>query len=183
MEKTEPRQIARYLEIHVFRSSGCALYRDVETRAPVLAMRRMRGAGDYEDYYRISEEEAALFLEDRAALDDFARRVERRALEDRLIPPQQPVFASPTGPRFVTMLVNRADRYALEREVATGAPVFSIPVANTMVDYCEYYRLSEDEFRALIVDKSLARDFAQRCGRREMDERLIFQPGSDRGFY
>ena len=183
MSEPERVPIARYLEIFVFRTTDWALYRDVESRAPVFSMRRMRGAADYEDYYRISEEEAARFLEDLAALNAFADRVDRRELENRLIPPQPRVFASPTGPRFVPMLVNRADRYALEREAATGAPVFSIPVANAMVEYCEYYRLSEDEFRALVMDKALARDFAQRCGRREMDERLIFQPGTDRGVY
>ena len=183
MSDPEPTAIARYPVVYVFRSDQCSLHRDIETGEPVFAIRRARGAADYEDHYRISEEELALFLEDHAALAAFEGRVDRRELEDRLIPPQPAVDADAPGPRFRAMYVNRGDRYALERDRRSGAPVFSIPVSNSLADYCEYYALSEDEFRAMVEDKALARDFARRCGRRELDERLIFQPGTDRGIY
>ena len=181
MRDPDPLSVARYGLVYVFRSAQCALHRDMETGEPVLSIRRARGAADHEDYYRVSEQELGLLLEDDAALTAFEARLERREMEERLIPPRPPLTA--TGPRFRPMLVNRGDRYALEREVATGAPVFSIPVSNALTDYCEYYRVGEDEFRAMVEDREHARDFARRCGRREMDARLIIPPGADRGVY
>jgi hypothetical protein len=79
--------------------------------------------------------------------------------------------------------VSRTDRYALEREVGTLRPVFSIPVRNQAVEYAEYYTITEAEFGLFMADPDAARAFAARCGRREMDDRLILQPGTDRGHW
>lgn len=85
--------------------------------------------------------------------------------------------------RYRTIRVSQSPRYALERDVTTGAAVLSIPVANSMVEYEEYYAISEQELESFLADEALARDFAARCGRRELDERLILKPGADRGHY
>jgi hypothetical protein len=85
--------------------------------------------------------------------------------------------------RFQTILVSREDRYGLERDEETGKPALSIPVSNMLTDYSEYYWISESEFESFMVDKGAAAAFAARCGRREMDDRLVFRPGSDRGVY
>lgn len=85
--------------------------------------------------------------------------------------------------RFRAILVNREHRYALEREARTDLPAFSIPVRNAVAEYDEYYRLSEPEFAELMSDPRAALTFATRCGRREMDDRLIVPPGTDRGHW
>lgn len=85
--------------------------------------------------------------------------------------------------RYRAAHVSRDPRYALERDVVTGEPVFSIPVANSRADYEEYYSLSEEEFETFLADPELARDFAFRCGRRELDDRLVLKPGGERGHY
>ena len=78
--------------------------------------------------------------------------------------------------------VSREHRYALSRD-AGGLPVFCIPVANSRVEYDEYYRISEAELWRFLADAKAARAFAAQCGRRELDERLILTPGPDRGYY
>lgn len=50
-----------------------------------------------------------------------------------------------------------------------------------MVDYQEYYELSDAEYGAFRGDDSLALAFAESCRRREHDDRLFVQPGTDRG--
>ena len=85
--------------------------------------------------------------------------------------------------RYRAVHVSHNPRYALERDVVTGEPVFSIPVSNGRVDYEEWYSIAEQEFEQFLADQELAKDFAFRCGRRELDERLILEPGSDRGVY
>ncbi|MEJ1938840.1 hypothetical protein WDZ92_52250 [Nostoc sp. NIES-2111] len=79
--------------------------------------------------------------------------------------------------------VSPMHRDALEREVGTLRPVFSIPVRNQTVEYAEYYTITEAEFGLFMADPDAAKAFAARCGRREMDDRLILQPGTDRGHW
>ena len=52
-----------------------------------------------------------------------------------------------------------------------------------MVEYEEWYSISEDEFEQFMADHELAKEFALRCGGRQLDERLVLKPGSDRGSY
>lgn len=94
-----------------------------------------------------------------------------------------PVAPEEKGERFELVFVNRAERYALERDRETGKPIFSIPVSSSYVEYDEYYDISEDEFRQLLFDDEAAKAFAARCGRRELDDRLILKPGWNRGSY
>jgi hypothetical protein len=79
--------------------------------------------------------------------------------------------------------VSLAHRYSLEREAGSLKPVFSIPVRNQMAEYSEYYRISEGEFGRFMADEDEARAFAAKCGAREMDDRLLRQPGADRGYW
>jgi hypothetical protein len=82
-----------------------------------------------------------------------------------------------------TLHVSQAPRYALGRDVRTNEPIFSIPVSNTLCDYPEYYRIDEGELARFLSEPEAAADFAQSCGRRELDDRLVLKPGTDRGYY
>lgn len=93
--------------------------------------------------------------------------------------------------RFHDLKFSRHYRYALG-EFAGGidgvgvdrglpGPYLSIPVSNRLVDYQEYYRLDPAEYAAFLTREAAAVDFANACCRREHDDRLIYQPGTDRG--
>ncbi|WP_197373219.1 hypothetical protein [Mycolicibacterium baixiangningiae] len=43
----------------------------------------------------------------------------------------------------------------------------AIPASNQLIDYMEYYKLSDDEYHALRDDPDQASDFADSCRRRE----------------
>lgn len=83
--------------------------------------------------------------------------------------------------RFIELTVNLEERYSLGRDEATGDYYLSIPVSNQMIDYEEFYRLSADEYESFAHDASTAAAFADACRKRHRDDRLILQPGSDRG--
>lgn len=85
--------------------------------------------------------------------------------------------------RFQTIYVSRENRYALVRDTRSGSAFLSIPVSNRLADYEEYYALTEDELSRLAADPGAAIAFAGKCGCREMDDRLLLPPGSDRGVY
>lgn len=83
--------------------------------------------------------------------------------------------------RFHDVLIVREARYTLGIDAETGGHFLSIPVANGLVDYEEYYRLNPEEYASFTSDSTVARSFADACLRREQDDRLIIQAGSDRG--
>jgi hypothetical protein len=85
--------------------------------------------------------------------------------------------------RFEPEFVSQEPPFSLGRNGETGKPVFAIPVRNRMVEYQEWYAISEEELEALRNDFDLAAGYATLCGRREMDDRLILKPGTDRGIY
>lgn len=85
--------------------------------------------------------------------------------------------------RFQTIYVSRENRYALVRDTVSGSPFLSIPVSNRLCDYEEYYALTEEELSQMATDAGAAIAFARKCGCREMDDRLLLPPGSDRGVY
>lgn len=85
--------------------------------------------------------------------------------------------------RFIDSKVSLEHRYSLGRDVESGRPYLSIPVSNQLVDYEEFYVLTDAEFQSFDADATLASEFAASCGSREMDDRLIIPPGSDRGIY
>jgi hypothetical protein len=83
--------------------------------------------------------------------------------------------------RFHVTSVDKPGRYALGHDAQSDSKFLAIPVANRMVDYEEYYRLSDAEYATFTADEAAALAFADRCRRRANDERLILKPGSDRG--
>ena len=83
--------------------------------------------------------------------------------------------------KFEKDIVSRENRYSLGVENDSGLHYLAIPVSNQMIDYMEYYKLSDDEYQAFRGDASRAVEFAESCRRREQDERLFMQPGADRG--
>jgi hypothetical protein len=85
--------------------------------------------------------------------------------------------------RFESEFVSQDPPFSLGRNLETGKPVFAIPVRNRMVVYEEWYAISEEEMAALMKDFDLAAGYAYLCGDREMDDRLILKPGTDRGIY
>lgn len=85
--------------------------------------------------------------------------------------------------RFRPIYASREHRYALERDGETGDPVLSIPVSNTLMDYTEWYVISESELDGFLSDEPSAQAFAKQCGNHEHDDRLVLKPGTDRGVY
>ena len=76
---------------------------------------------------------------------------------------------------------SRDDLYSLGRDADSQTWYISIPVGSNMMDYEERYRLSEDTYRRFLANPPAARQFADECRRREHDDLLILQPGSNRG--
>ena len=83
--------------------------------------------------------------------------------------------------RFQDEQVSHERRFSIGTDRQTGDPYLSIPVGNGLVDYEEYYRLTSDEHRCFVTDIAAATAFAGECRQRLRDDRLILQPGHDRG--
>jgi hypothetical protein len=79
--------------------------------------------------------------------------------------------------------LSRSPAYSLSRDGGSGQPLFEIPVSNQMVEYEEYYRINEAELALLLAHPTIAAAFARCCGGRQMDDRLVLKPGTDRGHY
>ena len=84
-------------------------------------------------------------------------------------------------PRFQDTTVFKQERFSLGRDTAANNLYLSIPVANRLVDYEEYYRISEAQYEVFIGDTQAAAKFANECRARQYDQLLILKPGSDRG--
>ena len=83
--------------------------------------------------------------------------------------------------KFKDVAVNRDERYSLGVEQDSGKYYVSIPVSNGMVDYEEYYEIDQPTFERYRTDLGSARDFVERCRKRQEDDRLIVKPGRNRG--
>lgn len=83
--------------------------------------------------------------------------------------------------KFTDLFVSRELRFSLGIEEQSGRYYLSIPVANRMVDYEEYYEIDRAALERYRVDPAAAEGFLQRCRNREADELLILKPGGDRG--
>ena len=84
-------------------------------------------------------------------------------------------------PRFVDTFLSQEHRFGLAWDHEAGEPCLTFPVSNRLVDYEEYYRLSETQYRRFLDDPEAARTFAEACKAHRHDDLLIFAPGSDRG--
>lgn len=76
---------------------------------------------------------------------------------------------------------DRANRYSLGIDDESGRFYLSLPVSNGVVDYEEYYELTGDRNSELLADPVSAVAFAEECRRREHDDLMMQQPGSNRG--
>ncbi|MEH3140744.1 MAG: hypothetical protein PGN37_11295 [Mycobacterium kyogaense] len=85
------------------------------------------------------------------------------------------------GRQFKKTHFSATGRYWLGREEALRQPFLGIPVSNSMIDYIEYYWLTEAQYDEFMVDDNAAAFFAEACRRREHDDVIVFAPGSDRG--
>jgi len=83
--------------------------------------------------------------------------------------------------KFDDTYFSREDRYSIGIESTSGRYYASIPVSNGIVDYEEYYELTQDQYREFLRDKETAIDFIEACRRREHDDLLLQKPGSNRG--
>ena len=83
--------------------------------------------------------------------------------------------------RFRDIHVAKADRFSVGEDMQAGGYFLSIPVANRMVDYEEYYRISKVLVDGFPGTLEALRTIADKSRRRENDENLIVQPGADRG--
>ncbi|QTD91337.1 hypothetical protein [Burkholderia anthina] len=83
--------------------------------------------------------------------------------------------------KFKDIFFSREDRYAIGVEQDSGTHYLSIPVSNGMVDYEEYYEITESQAKEFSENKALANAFAGKCRNRLMDDSLIIKPGADRG--
>ncbi len=172
--------------IRLFMDRRYSLDRHTATGRPVLSICGDRGAVEWLDYYEITEAELARFREDDAALETFVQGLDSAEMERRKFepPPPPPPPPRPTHPpRMADFYWSQTPRWAVGRDRDTGRGLFNIPVSNGVTEYREYYRVSEDELQLLRWHPEIGTAFARCCGRREMDDRLVLDPGSDRGTY
>jgi hypothetical protein len=83
--------------------------------------------------------------------------------------------------KFEDTYFSREDRYSIGVESTSGRYYASIPVSNGLVDYEEYYELSEGQYQEFLRDRSAAIEFIEACRRGEHDNLLLQKPGSNRG--
>ncbi len=83
--------------------------------------------------------------------------------------------------KFDDIFFSKEDRYSIGVESTSGRYYASIPVSNGIVDYEEYYELTEDQYRNFLGDRGAAVAFVEACRRREHDDLLMQRPGSNRG--
>ncbi|WP_191498370.1 hypothetical protein [Mycobacterium simulans] len=83
--------------------------------------------------------------------------------------------------KFRDTYFSREDRYSIGIESSSGRYYVSIPVSNGVVDYEEYYELTEKQYRELLCDNTRASEFAEACRRRQHDDLLLQKLGSNRG--
>ncbi|ETW23717.1 hypothetical protein [Mycobacterium gastri] len=83
--------------------------------------------------------------------------------------------------KFDDTYFSRDDRYSIGIETSSGRYYASIPVSNGIVDYEEYYELTQDQYSEFLGDSRAAIDFVEACRRREHDDLLLQKPGTNRG--
>ncbi|RMT64673.1 hypothetical protein ALP45_100705 [Pseudomonas coronafaciens pv. atropurpurea] len=85
------------------------------------------------------------------------------------------------GVKFNDSFVSRELRFSLGIEEPSGRLYVSFPVSNSMVDYEEYYEINQASFDLFHRDLDAAEAFVMERRRRERDDLLIVQPGTNRG--
>ena len=83
--------------------------------------------------------------------------------------------------KFDDTAVSRSGRFSIGIATPSGKYYISIPVRNRMVDYEEYYEIDALTYEEITANLESGIGLADKCRKRQMDEQLIVQPGSDRG--
>jgi hypothetical protein len=76
---------------------------------------------------------------------------------------------------------SRENLYSLGIDELSGRHYASLPVTIGVVDYEEYYELTDDEYARFMADPVSATTFIEECRHHEHDELLLQKPGSNRG--
>ncbi len=83
--------------------------------------------------------------------------------------------------KFEDTFFSFEERYSIGIEKESGLHYLSIQVSNHMVDYEEYYKISENEYNLFHSNPAMSIDFAKQCKKRKKDALLIIKPGKFRG--
>lgn len=83
--------------------------------------------------------------------------------------------------KFVVTATNREQRFSIGHDTESGRYYLSIPVANRLCDYEEYYEIDRAAHDAYPGNRGELAALASRCRLRLCDDRLIVSPGADRG--
>lgn len=76
---------------------------------------------------------------------------------------------------------SREHRYSLGTEEDSGRRYLSIPVSSGLVDYEEFYEISEEQYSLFLVDSGAAAVFVDECRAHTHEGLLIQKPGWNRG--
>ena len=77
--------------------------------------------------------------------------------------------------------VSSEDSYSPGVDELSGRRYASLPVTIGVVDYDEYYEVTEDAYAGFMADPVSAAAFIEECRRHEHDELLMQKPGWKRG--
>ena len=83
---------------------------------------------------------------------------------------------------FEAVHVDRENRWALERDPASGRTFVSIPVSNPYADYLEWYEIDRETFDRFLANPAQALGFVDMASRRQLDHLLLLAPGRLRGY-
>lgn len=83
--------------------------------------------------------------------------------------------------KFNDEYVFKSDRFSVGIEESTGKYYISIPVANSYVEYEEYYEIDTSQYKACPGNVEELKEIASKCRARQNDARLIVMPGRLRG--
>jgi hypothetical protein len=76
---------------------------------------------------------------------------------------------------------SRDNLYSLGVDELSGRHYASLPVTIGVVDYEEYYELTDEQYARFVADTVAALAFIEECRRHEHDELLLQKPGWNRG--
>lgn len=83
--------------------------------------------------------------------------------------------------KFKDTNFSKEHRFSIGIEVLSHKHYISFPVHNGMVEYEEYYELSEKEYLDFVGDINKALPLLKRCRQKNEEERLLYQPSIVRG--
>lgn len=83
--------------------------------------------------------------------------------------------------KFDDQFVFKDDRFSVGTEVVSGVHYISIPVRNPYLEYEEYYKIDESEYRNCPGNLDVLRKIAEICRAGLNDDNLIMAPGRLRG--